>query len=104
MVGLKMNVSANDLKGVMEILPSITAPTVSNLFQSDWFAVETIISEKVVREIDSATAEEGRGGDYRVSPQQGDLEPEEWNNGTMEYWNNGYNCKVIFLNNKRCCV
>jgi ATP phosphoribosyltransferase len=51
MVGLKMNVSANDLKGVMEILPSITAPTVSNLFQSDWFAIETIISEKVVREL-----------------------------------------------------
>jgi ATP phosphoribosyltransferase len=51
MVGLKMNVSANDLKGVMEILPSITAPTVSHLFESDWFAVETIISEKVVREL-----------------------------------------------------
>ena len=51
MVGLKMNVSANDLKGVMELLPSITAPTISNLFQSDWFAVETIISEKVVREL-----------------------------------------------------
>ena len=51
MVGLKMNVSANDLKGVMEILPSITAPTVSHLFETDWFAVETIISEKVVREL-----------------------------------------------------
>jgi ATP phosphoribosyltransferase len=51
MVGVKMNVSANDLKGVIEILPSITAPTVSNLFQTDWFSVETIISEKVVREL-----------------------------------------------------
>jgi len=51
MVGLKMNVSANDLKGVIEILPSITAPTISNLFQTDWFSVETIISEKVVREL-----------------------------------------------------
>jgi len=51
MVGLKMNVSANDLKSVIEILPSITAPTVSNLFQTDWFSVETIIAEKVVREI-----------------------------------------------------
>ena len=51
MVGVKMNVSANDLKGVMEILPSITAPTVSHLFETDWFAVETIISEKVVREL-----------------------------------------------------
>jgi ATP phosphoribosyltransferase len=51
MVGLKMNVSANDLKGVIDILPSITAPTISHLFESDWFAVETIISEKVVREL-----------------------------------------------------
>jgi len=51
MVGLKMNVSANDLKSLIEILPSITAPTVSNLFQNDWFSVETIISEKIVREL-----------------------------------------------------
>lgn len=51
MVGLKMNVPANDLKGVMEILPSITAPTVANLFQTEWFSVETIISEKIVREL-----------------------------------------------------
>ena len=51
MVGLKMNVSANDLKSVIEILPSITGPTISNLFQNDWFAVEVIISEKVVREL-----------------------------------------------------
>jgi ATP phosphoribosyltransferase len=51
MVGLKMNVSANDLKGVIEILPSITGPTISNLFQSDWFAVEVMVSEKIVREL-----------------------------------------------------
>ena len=51
MVGLKMNVSAKDLKSVMEILPSITAPTIANLFQTDWFSVETMISEKVVREL-----------------------------------------------------
>ena len=51
MVGLKMNVSKEDLKKVVEILPSLTAPTISNLYQSDWFAVETIISEEVVRDI-----------------------------------------------------
>jgi ATP phosphoribosyltransferase len=51
MVGLKMNVSANDLKSVIEILPSITGPTISNLFQSDWFAIEVIVSEKVAREL-----------------------------------------------------
>jgi ATP phosphoribosyltransferase len=51
MVGLKMNVPANDLQSVIEILPSITGPTISNLFRSDWFAVEVIVSEKVVREL-----------------------------------------------------
>jgi ATP phosphoribosyltransferase len=51
MVGLKMNVSANDLNSVIEILPSITAPTIAHLFQSDWFSVETIISERIVREL-----------------------------------------------------
>jgi len=51
MVGLKMNVPANDLKAVMEILPSITSPTIANLFESDWFSVETMVSQKVVREI-----------------------------------------------------
>ena len=51
MVGLKMNVSKGDLEKVVEILPSITAPTISNLYQSDWFAVETIISAEVVRDI-----------------------------------------------------
>jgi ATP phosphoribosyltransferase len=51
MVGLKMNVSANDLKSVIEILPCITGPTISNLFQSDWFAVEVMVSVKVVREL-----------------------------------------------------
>jgi ATP phosphoribosyltransferase len=51
MVGLKMNVSKGNLEKVVEILPSITAPTISNLYQSDWFAVETIISEDIVRDI-----------------------------------------------------
>ena len=62
MVGLKMNVSANDLKSVMEILPSITAPTISNLFQSDWFAIEVMVSEKVVRELIPQLLKQGAVG------------------------------------------
>ena len=46
MVGLKMNVSANDLQSLMEILPSITGPTISHLFNSDWFAVEVFLPAK----------------------------------------------------------
>jgi ATP phosphoribosyltransferase len=62
MVGLKMNVSANDLKSVIELLPSITAPTISNLFQSDWFAVEVMVSEKVVRELIPQLLKRGAAG------------------------------------------
>jgi len=51
MVGLKMNVSKDKLEAVVKLLPSITAPTISNLYQPDWFSVETVITEKLVREL-----------------------------------------------------
>ncbi len=50
-VGIKMNVSREHLDRVVSMLPSLTAPTVSPLYKSDWFAVESIISEDVVREL-----------------------------------------------------
>lgn len=49
MVGLKMNVRKGDLKKVISLLPALKNPTVSPLSQKNWFAVETIINEKVVR-------------------------------------------------------
>ena len=33
------------------ILPSLHAPTVSHLQETDWVAIETVVEEKVVREI-----------------------------------------------------
>jgi ATP phosphoribosyltransferase len=51
MVGLKMNVPKDKLEAIVKLLPSITAPTISNLYQSDWFSVETVITEKLVREL-----------------------------------------------------
>jgi len=51
MVGLKMNVPRERLGQVVEILPSLNAPTVSPLYQSDWFAVETVVSSSVVRDL-----------------------------------------------------
>ena len=51
MVGLKMNVPKKRLEQVVEILPSLNAPTVSSLYQSDWFAVETVVSSYVVRDL-----------------------------------------------------
>lgn len=50
-VGLKMNVPKEKIEAVVEILPSLHAPTVANLYQSEWLSVETVVSEAVVREI-----------------------------------------------------
>ena len=50
-VGLKMNISKNELQNLLAALPSLREPTVSPLAQPDWVAVETVIDEKVVREI-----------------------------------------------------
>lgn len=50
-VGLKMNVPESKLKGIVEILPSLNAPTIANLYQTDWFSVETVISEDEVRDL-----------------------------------------------------
>ena len=51
MVGLKMNVPTEKLEQVIEILPSLTAPTISRLYNKEWFSVETVISESIVRKI-----------------------------------------------------
>ncbi len=50
-VGLKMNVRKEAVGKVTKILPSITAPTVANLYGTDWVSVETVIAESVVRDI-----------------------------------------------------
>lgn len=51
MVGLKMNVPKEKLEEVVEILPSLNAPTVSPLYQLDWFAVETVVASSVMRDL-----------------------------------------------------
>src|SRR6266446_116852 len=47
-VGIKMNVPKERLETIVGMLPSLTAPTVSPLYKSEWFAVESVISEEVV--------------------------------------------------------
>ncbi|MFA6224317.1 MAG: ATP phosphoribosyltransferase [Desulfomonilaceae bacterium] len=49
MVGLKMNVPKEDVDIVVGLLPSLNAPTVAGLYKSDWFSVESVVSEEVVR-------------------------------------------------------
>ncbi len=48
-VGLMMNVRSGDLATVLGELPALRKPTISNLSDSDWVAVNTILDEAVVR-------------------------------------------------------
>jgi ATP phosphoribosyltransferase len=50
-VGLKMNLPRSSLDAVIRQLPALRNPTISNLSNPDWIALETIIDESVVREI-----------------------------------------------------
>jgi len=50
-VGLKMNLRQKDLEFLLKNLPALRNPTISSLSQPGWVAVETIIDEKVVREL-----------------------------------------------------
>jgi ATP phosphoribosyltransferase len=50
-VGLKMNVPPDRVQEVIGLLPAITAPTVSPLYGTDWFAVESVIAEATVRDL-----------------------------------------------------
>ena len=50
-VGLKLNIEAKNLKKVLKKLPALRNPTVNELSQTGWVAVETVIDEHVAREI-----------------------------------------------------
>jgi ATP phosphoribosyltransferase len=50
-VGLKMNIARSRLADLLAQLPALRNPTISNLSQEGWVAVETIIDEHVVRDI-----------------------------------------------------
>lgn len=51
MVGLKMNVPKSAIEKVVSLLPSLHAPTVAHLYQSDWLSVETVIDSGTVRDL-----------------------------------------------------
>ena len=61
-VGLKMNVRKDDLKKVLAKLPALKTPTISGLSGGSWFAIETIIDEKVVRVLIPALKAAGAQG------------------------------------------
>jgi ATP phosphoribosyltransferase len=56
-VGIKMNVRRGDLDAVVALIPSLTAPTVAQLYPTaalhgeEWLSVESVIAEAVAREL-----------------------------------------------------
>jgi ATP phosphoribosyltransferase len=50
-VGLKMNIEEKNLANLLQSLPALRNPTLSNLSLAGWIAVETVIDEHVVRDI-----------------------------------------------------
>jgi ATP phosphoribosyltransferase len=61
-VGLKLNVSKENLGRVVLLLPSLKAPTISGLYSNEWFAVETIVSGNIVRDLIPLLQEAGAEG------------------------------------------
>lgn len=50
-VGLKLNIEKSKLDGILADLPALRNPTINRLADENWVAIETILDEKVVREI-----------------------------------------------------
>jgi len=48
-VGLMMNVQRSNLDAVIAILPALQTPTISQLSDPDWIAINTIVEENLVR-------------------------------------------------------
>ena len=57
-----MNVARKNLQQLLKTLPALRNPTISNLSQEGWVAVETIIDEHIVREMIPALKMAGAEG------------------------------------------
>ena len=51
MVGIKMNVPEDRMEKVIDMLPSLNAPTVAPLYNTRWFSVEIVVSSDIVRDL-----------------------------------------------------
>ena len=50
-VGLMLNARRADLETIVKVLPALNSPTISQLSDPEWVAVNTIIEESVAREV-----------------------------------------------------
>ncbi len=62
MVGIKMNVPEKKIAEIVSLLPSLNAPTIASLYQSDWFSVESIIDTRYVRDLIPKLLKQGAEG------------------------------------------
>jgi len=51
MVGLKMNVPGDKVDAITSVLPSLKNATVSHLYNSDWFSIESVLAQQDVRRV-----------------------------------------------------
>ena len=61
-VGLKMNCDHSDIDAVLAKLPALKNPTISNLANNGWQAIEVIVSRKTVRDLIPALKAAGAQG------------------------------------------
>lgn len=48
---IKLNAPAKKLEKITAVLPALHAPTVNKLNDADWFAVESVVEERLVRDL-----------------------------------------------------
>jgi len=61
-VGLMMNVPRVKLEAVLRVLPALATPTISHLADDKWVALNTVIEERLVRELIPKLSEGGAQG------------------------------------------
>ena len=61
-VGLMMNVPTDHLDKVLSLLPALGTPTISNLADKKWVAINTVIEERIVKELFPRLSEAGARG------------------------------------------
>jgi ATP phosphoribosyltransferase len=64
---VKMNVRENHLEAALKILPALNSPTISSLNREGWYSVESVVEEKVVREIIPALKAAGAEGIIEIA-------------------------------------
>ncbi len=50
-VGMMLNVERKNLDAILGVLPALKTPTISNLADQNWLALNTILDESTVRTI-----------------------------------------------------